>query len=137
LILENDDRYWNAFPETAKKMFDTLGGPSFRAAFDFANTVLIGYRPMKDWFPWLLPHLDTLHIKDAIQSERRVVPAGQGDAQIEETLRWLVEQGWSGPLTLEPHLSAAGPFGGFSGPQLFEEATNALRQVLGRVGVTA
>ena len=137
LLLENDDTYWNAYPETAKKMFVALGGPNFKAAFDFSNTVLIGFRPMRDWFPWLLPHLDTLHIKDAIESEHRIVPAGGGDGQIEETLRWLIEQGWSGPLTLEPHLSAAGPLGGFSGAQLFEEATNALRRILERVGVAA
>jgi len=135
LIVENDARYWNAFPEYAKQLFGEVGAPHFKAAFDFANTVLIGYRPMSDWFPWLLPHLDTLHIKDAIASEGKIVPAGQGDGQIEETLRWLIEQGWSGPLTLEPHLQAAGPLGGFSGAELFGEAAKALRSILERLGV--
>jgi sugar phosphate isomerase/epimerase len=134
LIHENDARFFGAYPENAKRLFGELGGPHFKAAFDFANTVLIGFRPMRDWFPWILPYLDTLHIKDAIESEGKVVPAGQGDGELAETLRFLlVERGWAGPLTLEPHLSAAGPYGGFSGEQLFEEAVKAIRQVLKQV----
>jgi sugar phosphate isomerase/epimerase len=135
LIHENDARFYGAFPEYAKRLFDRFGGPSFRAAFDFANTVLIGYFPMPDWFPWLLPHLHTLHIKDAIRDGHQIVPAGDGEGQMEETLRWLVEQGWTGPLTIEPHLASAGKLGGFSGEQLFEVAVNSFRAVAGNAGV--
>jgi sugar phosphate isomerase/epimerase len=135
LLIENDARYWSAYPENAKRLFGELGGPHFKAAFDFANTVLIGFRPMKDWFPWLLPYLDTLHIKDAVEATGEILPAGEGDGQIQETLSWLIDQGWSGPLTLEPHLKAAGKLGGFSGPKLFEAATDALRRICSSVGV--
>jgi len=132
LLHENDAKYWGAYPENAKRLFGELGDDRFKAAFDFANTVLLGYKAYDDWFPWILPHLDTLHIKDA--KDGQVVPAGEGDGQIEQTLRWLIEQGWNGNLTLEPHLKAAGPLGGFSGPQLFETAVTALRGVLARAG---
>jgi sugar phosphate isomerase/epimerase len=136
LIHENDARFWGAYPENAKRMFGELGNANFRAVYDFANDVLLGYRP-KDWFPWLLPYLDTIHIKDAKAETREIVPAGQGDSDMEETLQYLEKEGWSGNLTLEPHLSAAGPMGGFSGAQLFEVAVNALRDVLSRVGAPA
>ena len=136
LIHENDDRYWGAHPANAKRLMETIGSDNFKFAFDFANTVLQGYRTLDDWFPWVLPYLDTLHIKDAIKSEHKIVPAGEGDGQLLETFRWLVEQGWSGPLTIEPHLAAAGPMGGFSGEQLFEVAVNALRKVAGEAGIT-
>jgi len=132
LLHENDAKYWGAYPENSKRLMGELGGEHFKAAFDFANTVLLGFKPLDDWFPWILPHLDTLHIKDA--KDGKVVPAGEGDGQIEETLRWLIEQGWNGNLTLEPHLQAAGPLGGFSGPQLFEVAATALRKVLAQAG---
>lgn len=137
LLHENDATFYGAYPDNAKQLFETLGGPTFRAAFDFANTVLIGYRAMSDWFPWILPHLHTLHIKDARESEKKVYPAGEGDGQIEETLRWLIAQGWNGPLTIEPHLASAGAFGGFSGEQLFEVAVQALRKVVHAVGSEA
>lgn len=134
LLHENDAVFYGAYPENAKRLFGELGCPTFVAAFDFANTVLIGYRAMKDWFPWLLPHLHTLHIKDAREAEKKVYPAGEGDGQIEETLRWLMEQNWNGPLTIEPHLSSAGAFGGFSGEQLFEVAVSALRSTVTKAG---
>ncbi|MCX7799427.1 MAG: sugar phosphate isomerase/epimerase [Fimbriimonadales bacterium] len=133
LLHENDARFYGAFPEGSRRLLEEFGCAHFRAAFDFANTVLIGFRPMRDWFPWLLPHLDTLHIKDAVESEGRVVPAGEGDGQMEETFRWLLAQGWDGPLTLEPHLTVAGPFGGHTGPELFETAVRSLRSLLARV----
>lgn len=133
LLHENDARFFGAFPEGARRLFEEFSSPHFRAAFDFANTVLIGYRPMRDWFPWLLPHLDTLHIKDALESQGKVVPAGEGDGQVEDTLQWLMDQGWDGPLTLEPHLCVAGAFGGYTGPELFEKATRSLTDLLEKV----
>ena len=136
LIHENDDRYWGAHPLNAKRLMESIGGENFKFAYDFANTVLQGYRTMGDWFPWVLPYLDTLHIKDAIEAEHKIVPAGEGEGQLLDALRWLVEQGWSGPLTIEPHLAAAGPTGGFSGEQLFEVAVDALRTVAGGAGIT-
>jgi sugar phosphate isomerase/epimerase len=133
LIHENDSRFWGAYPLNARRLFDELGSDNFKACFDFANTELLGFKAMDDWFPWLLPHLDTLHIKDA--KDGKVVAAGEGDAQIEQTLRWLVEQGWEGALTLEPHLQAGGPYGGFSGPDLFEIAVKSFRSVMAKAGV--
>ncbi len=135
LIHENDDRYWGAHPKNAKRMMESIGNANFRFAYDFANTVLQGYRTMTDWFPWIVPYIDTLHIKDAIESENKIVKAGDGDGQIQLGLEALVEAGWSGPLTIEPHLSAAGPFGGFTGADLFEVATTALREVASRAGM--
>jgi sugar phosphate isomerase/epimerase len=135
LIHENDGRYWGAYPKNARRLFEELGSDYLKACFDFANTVLIGYYPMNDWFPWLLPYLDTIHIKDA--KDGKVVAPGEGDAQMVETMQWLVEQGWNGPLTMEPHLQAGGPYGGFSGEQLFEVAVNSFRNVVARAGAEA
>ena len=127
LLVENDARFWSAYPENAKRLLRELAGPNLMAAFDFANAAILGY-PVEHWFPWIVPYLDTLHIKDA--RDGKVVPAGQGDAGIPATLQALWKDHWSGPLTLEPHLAAAGAMGGFSGEELFAEAVNALYTVL-------
>lgn len=132
LLLENDGTLWSAYPSHAKWLFDRFDSPHLMAAFDFANTVILGYGP-NDWFPWLTPRLDTIHIKDAVRSTKTVVPAGEGDGMIEETLRRLFHGGWSGPLTLEPHLAHAGAAAGFSGPELFKRATDALKTILARI----
>ncbi|MBS1706155.1 MAG: sugar phosphate isomerase/epimerase [Armatimonadetes bacterium] len=130
LLIENDSHFYGAHPVQAARFFDHFGCDNVKAAFDFANTVMIGYRPFPDWFPWILPHTDTIHIKDAVEAEHRVVPAGEGDGQVRQTLAFLRDQGWSGTLTIEPHLQVAGPFSGFSGVDLSELAVNKLRAIL-------
>ena len=82
------------------------------------------------------PHLDTIHIKDAIEADRQVVPAGEGDGELAATMRFLISQNWHGPLTLEPHLQAAGPLGGFSGPELFAHAADQMKAVVLEAGGT-
>jgi len=136
LIHENDDRYWGAHPKNAKRMMEEIGSDHFRFAYDFANTVLQGYRTMRDWYPWIIPYIDTLHIKDAVEADHQVVKAGAGEGELLEGLSALVNAGWKGPLTIEPHLAAAGPFGGFSGAELFEVAVTALREVADKAGVS-
>ena len=133
LMHENDGHFIGAFPKYAVRLFEKLGSTHFRAAYDFANGVPLGFFPMRDWFPWLLPHLDCCHIKDA-RADGTVVPPGEGEGQMRETLEFLIEQGWKGTLTLEPHLKAGGPYGGTSGPELFEVAVNALRKVVQEAG---
>lgn len=133
LMHENDARFIGAFPKWAEKLFDALGSPHFRAVYDFANGVPLGFRPMKGWFPWLLPHLESVHIKDA-KADGSVMPAGEGEGQMRETLEYLIGEGWSGTLSLEPHLKAGGPYGGTTGPELFDVAVKALRKVVAQAG---
>lgn len=136
ILHENDARFYGAYPTQARRLFEELGSERFRAVFDFANTVLLGYRAYDDWFPWILPHLDSLHIKDAVHEGQKIVPAGEGGGQMVETFRFLIENGWMGVLSLEPHLSAAGPFSGYTGPELFGTAVRALRRVVEEAGGT-
>jgi len=127
---ENDWKYWGAYPANAKRMFEELAPRGLRLVFDFGNTVLLGYRPMDDWFPWALPYLESCHIKDVVAATGQIVESGAGDGQFVETFRYLVGQGWGGTLSLEPHLRDAGRFGGFSGAERFGLAVEALRNVL-------
>ncbi|MEI7575423.1 MAG: TIM barrel protein [Armatimonadota bacterium] len=129
LMHENDGKYYGSIPGNAQRLFETFGSPSFMAAFDFANSVQHGFFAMKDWFPWLLPHLETVHIKDA-REDGKVVPAGEGVGQVRETLVWLKQQSWEGVLSIEPHLQFAGDRGGFSGTESFGIASRAIKGIL-------
>ncbi len=133
LVHENDAKYFGAYPDGARILLEAFTGPNFCFAFDFANTVQIGLS-RDDWFPWILPYLDTIHIKDARAIDGQVVVAGEGDGKIEDTVRWLIDKGWRGTFSMEPHLQAAGRFGGFSGVGLFEAAVDAFKSVLARAG---
>jgi sugar phosphate isomerase/epimerase len=129
LMHENDGRYYGSIPTNAQQLFETFGSAHFVAAFDFAISAQLGFYAMKDWFPWLLPHLETVHIKDA-REDGKVVPAGEGVGQVKETLSWLNQQGWTGVLSIEPHLQFAGDRGGFSGTESFGIATRAIKDIL-------
>ncbi len=137
LLHENDARYYGAYPANARRLMEALHGPHFRFAFDFANTVQLGFSPLADWLDWVVPYTDTIHIKDAVRATRQVVPAGDGDGEIEPFLARVLESEWHGTFTMEPHLEVAGTQGGFSGEQQFERATSAFRSVLNRLGGTA
>jgi sugar phosphate isomerase/epimerase len=78
----------------------------------------------------LRPYLVYVQIKDALAATGEVVPAGQGDGQVRETLAELRDSGFHGYLSLEPHPAMAGSFGGFSGPDGFRLTCGALKDLL-------
>jgi 3-dehydroshikimate dehydratase len=127
---ENEKEIYGDIATRCADIHTTIRSPHLRAAFDPANFIQCGVRPMDEAWPLLADVSTHIHIKDAMLSDGHVVPAGDGDGQVKELLRALVARNYRGYLTLEPHLKAAGPFGGYSGPDLFHTAVEALRGLL-------
>jgi 3-dehydroshikimate dehydratase len=136
LLHENEKGIYGELPERCLDLHQTIKGSRLRATFDPANFVLAGVRPFADAYRLLRPYVEYLHIKDAVLSEGRVVPAGEGSGQIRELMAALTATGYSGFLSLEPHLQVAGRASGFSGPELFGTAVKALRAILDDLGIT-
>lgn len=134
LMHENDGTYFGAFPGNCQRLLAEFGGPHFRAVYDPGNAQMIDTSTMGDWFPWLLPYLDTIHVKDASRSTRQFVYAGQGDGQFLEMFQFLAQQGWSGPLTIEPHANMHASGGYLSGRQNFADAVAAVQSVACQAG---
>jgi sugar phosphate isomerase/epimerase len=97
--------------------------------------VQAGVKPFDTAYPLLKPYIGYFHIKDAIMGQGKVVPAGQGDGQIPELMGAAKEAGYDGFLSLEPHLKVAGHSTGYTGPELFATAVNALRSILNDLGI--
>src|SRR5690606_27182279 len=95
-----------------------------------ANFVLCGVRPFTEGYEALRPHIEYLQIKDAVRETGTVVPTGEGDGEIPETIRALRDDGFDGFFSMEPHLALAGDSGGFSGADLFAKATKAFTDLL-------
>jgi 3-dehydroshikimate dehydratase len=134
LVHENErDIYGDRVAECLDLM-QAVNSPKLRCAFDFANFVLSGERPKDNW-PKLKPFTVHVHVKDARMSDGKIVPAGEGDGDIGSILKDAYQSGYRGFLTLEPHLGVAGQFSGFTGPDLFKVATDALNQVCRANGV--
>lgn len=135
LAHENEKKIYGDRPERCADMIASVGSPALRATFDAANFVQCGVRPHSEGYELLRPHLVYVQIKDALMATGDVVPAGQGDGEVAETLAALRDSGFEGYLSLEPHLAIAGSFGGFSGPDLFRLACGALKDLLADLSI--
>lgn len=136
LMHENDGTYFGAFPGNCQRLLAEFGGPHFRAVYDPGNAQMIGSSTMGDWFPWLLPYLVTIHVKDAVRATRQFVYAGQGDGQFLELMTFLSANRWSGPMTIEPHANMHATGGYLSGRKNFADAVAAIRSVADQAGFT-
>lgn len=129
LVHENEKDIYGEKAAQCLDIHQTIQSAKLKAAFDFANFVQVGENPLDNW-RLLNPHVVHIHVKDALKANGHVVPAGQGDGHVAAILKDAYHSGYRGFLSLEPHLSAAGQFSGFSGPDLFKTAVDALKKIL-------
>jgi sugar phosphate isomerase/epimerase len=136
---ENERDIYGAKTEGVKDIFATIRSKALKGIFDPANFVAEGLRPFEQcWKAGLDALSDYFHIKDLVPGAETCVPAGEGQGQIPEILADLARRSgknWTGHMTLEPHMSAAGRFSGFTGPQLFAKAAAALKRELDKAGL--
>jgi sugar phosphate isomerase/epimerase len=135
LAHENEKGIYGDRPERCADLIATIGSPALRATFDAANFVQCGVRPQTEAYGLLRPYLTYLQVKDAVAATGVVVPAGEGDGQVRETLEALRSSQFEGYVSLEPHLAEAGRFGGFSGPAEFRRAAQALKALLAELSI--
>jgi sugar phosphate isomerase/epimerase len=136
LAHENEKEIYGDVPGRCAGLITAVASPALRATFDPANFVQCGVRPFSDGYALLRPHLVYLQVKDALAATGEVVPAGQGDGELRQTLTALREDGFAGFMSLEPHLAQAGRFGGFSGPEGFRRAAAALKFLLNEASIS-
>lgn len=136
LLHENEKDIYGDVPHRVLDLIESVGSDALRVAWDSANFVQVGVRPFTDGYRMLRPHLAYVQVKDARAADGGVVVAGDGDGEVERTLRALAEDGYEGFVSLEPHLAMAGRAGGFAGPAEFGRAARALRAITDRIGVT-
>ena len=134
LLHENEVGIYGARGPECLDLMKTIDSPKLRNAFDFANFVQTGDHPLDNW-PGLKPYTVHIHIKDAMWGSGTVVPAGQGDGQVEPILIDAWKSGYRGFLSLEPHLAAHEQFFGFSGPGLFKVGAEALKALCRKNGI--
>jgi sugar phosphate isomerase/epimerase len=130
LVHENEKEIYGDTPARCLDILTQIDSPILRAAWDPANFVQCGVRPHSEGYDALRPFIAYVHVKDALLGSGQVVPAGQGDGELRETIAALRASKFDGFFSLEPHLASAGKFSGFSGPDLFKVAAQAFKDVL-------
>jgi sugar phosphate isomerase/epimerase len=136
LLHENEKDIYGDTPERVLDLVESVGSSALRLAWDNANFVQVGVTPFTDGYRMLRPYVDYLQVKDAVSATGVVVPAGEGDGQLRETISALREDGYVGFASLEPHLADGFELGGFSGPGEFGRAARAFRGLTDEIGVT-
>ena len=135
LLHENEKDIYGDTPQRVLDIMETVDSRALRVAWDNANFVQVGVKPYTEGYAMLRPYLEYLQVKDAIAGTGEVVPAGEGDGELDDTIKALAADGYSGFASLEPHLASAHELGGFSGPVAFGAAARAFAGLAARHGV--
>ncbi len=102
LCHENEALIYGESPEKCHEIMDYFNG-RLKCVFDMGNFVLDGYNPMCA-YKLLQDYIEYFHVKDALYAGA-IVPAGKGEAQIQEILNDYKANGKKDVfITLEPHL---------------------------------
>ena len=114
LLHENEKGIYGDIGTRCVELMEKLYCDNFKAVFVPANFVQCG-EDTKVCFDALKPYIEYMHIKDAILESGKVVPAGKGDGNLEYITKNLLQGGYEGFFSLEPHL------GSFEGLAALEE----------------
>ena len=135
LLHENEKDIYGDVPERVLDIVESVGSQALRLAWDPANYVQVGVTPFSRGYRALRPYTDYIQIKDAVLATGDVVPAGEGDGQVRETVRALADDGFDGFFSMEPHLGTYNEFGALSGATNFTRATRAFTAILDSEGI--
>lgn len=136
LLHENEKEIYGDVPARCVDLLTGVGSPDLRAAWDAANFVQCGVsHPFTEGFDLMKSYIEYVHVKDALADTGKVVPAGQGQGQIPETLSALRDSAFDGFFSLEPHLASSETYSGFSGPVLFRKAARVFKDLLVQRGI--
>lgn len=129
LLHENEKEIYGDTIARCVDVHEQVADAHFRYALDTANFVQCQQTPYPDAYDALRPWLSYVHVKDAL-TDGSVVPAGEGASHWPELLRRLRQENYDGFFALEPHLASAQRYQGFSGPELFQRASQAFQHLL-------
>jgi len=133
LLHENEKEIYGDTIARCVDLLQNCDDTHFRAILDPANFIQCGQTPYPDAYEAVRPWLEYVHVKDA-RADGSVVAAGEGVTHWPELLQRLRVDGYDGFLSIEPHLALAAQYRGFSGPDLFRRASQALQHMLQAMG---
>ncbi|GCF07573.1 sugar phosphate isomerase/epimerase family protein [Dictyobacter arantiisoli] len=133
LIHENEKAIYGDSIERNVDLLKSINDPHFRAVLDPANYLQCDQVPYPGAYEAIAPWLEYVHVKD-VRTDGTMAVAGDGAASWSAILERLRRDGYAGFVALEPHLQSAGQYQGFSGPELFHQASRALQDLLRAMG---
>jgi sugar phosphate isomerase/epimerase len=103
LLLENCPHTYLQYGERTAQVIQTLSSAHFKALWDPANTLRAGGNPFPDDYRAIQGKIEHMHFKDlSLEGTPHMVPLGEGEIDYRSIVRNLLEDEYSGTLSLEP-----------------------------------
>lgn len=142
LLHENCAGWAGTRADRMRELVQEVDSPALRLLFDVGNGVAYGYQAY-ELLPEITPFIAHVHIKDAVGTvdDTRYTLPGHGDCRVLHALRHLLDHGYTGLLSIEPHINVR-PHESFarSGAETldaFVEYGRELERLLGRLTESA
>ncbi|HET9570260.1 MAG TPA: sugar phosphate isomerase/epimerase family protein [Bacteroidales bacterium] len=138
LTQENDTWTYGHSASKCVELIQAVHSPAFYLTYDPANFVF-GEKEVDSintCWSIMKPWVNHVHIKDWILGSLDIgsLP-GNGDAQIEPLIKELAAEKYEGFLTLEPHMSSGGKFGGTTSIEQYDAALAKVRGFCRKYGM--
>lgn len=138
LIHENESHIYGYSAENCVDIVRTVNSKNLSLAYDPANFVWGSniVNNVEVCWPMMKPYTTHIHIKDWRLGSKDVgsLP-GEGDGQIELLIKELAAMNYSGFITLEPHMSSGGQFGGETTPEQLKAALINVKLFCDKYGI--
>ncbi len=138
LLHENCAGWAGASADRMLQLLRYVDSPALRLVFDTGNGPAYGYRAL-DLLPALTPWIEHVQIKDAVVEgdEIRYTLPGHGECRVADCLRHLLDRGYTGALSIEPHVKVRPHESATAGDDetraAFVACGRALEELLGRI----
>lgn len=111
MVHENCSGWGGTSPENQKILLEEVHSPNLQIVFDTGNPVGEGHPPEETWnfYQAALPFIKHVHIKDCIKAaegEIEYTYPGEGQSMVRRILKSLLDLGYGGAFSIEPHITA-------------------------------
>jgi len=107
LVHENCDGWASQGPEQTLELLSRVHSEHLKLVWDTGNPVAHGQDPWA-YYEAVREHIVHVHIKDGVMEngKMRYTFPGEGQGRVREVVRDLLERGYEGGFSIEPHLAA-------------------------------
>ena len=132
LVHENESSIYGQYSKQCAEIAAELKSEHFGLVFDPANYSIAGEDSLESESV-MHPYISYVHVKDYSGKGLEMSIPGEGVSHIPQIFNRLRERDLF--ISMEPHLDSAGQFGGFTSPEKYKLAVNAVKQILNEQGI--
>ncbi|MFP3845729.1 sugar phosphate isomerase/epimerase family protein [Priestia filamentosa] len=105
LLHENCSGWGGVSPQNTLHLLEIINNPALRLLFDIGNGIAYNYDSY-EFLQKVYKYVDHVHVKDGLIQNQEVIYTlpGEGQSKVKKCLQFLLQNGYTGILSIEPHL---------------------------------